>query len=96
MKAMSQKALDKLRAQTTRVLGDVLPKKIDHSCISSPIQDEIADRIVANAKIVGSGRPLRDQVLIVLADYRTHSWVENALEGEGTRIRLADQIVGAR
>lgn len=87
----SEKALTKLRERAEAVLRNALPLTIEYGR-SSPLPEEITNRVVANARIVGR-RGLRDQVLIVLADYRYHSWTNHALEWEGVRLKLADQIV---
>jgi hypothetical protein len=58
----------------------------------NPIPREIAKRIVMNARIV-SRKDLKDQVLIVLADYRNHAWVGDKLAHEGKRLRLANAIM---
>lgn len=89
----SAKALEALLERTSCVLDSALPDKIDYGG-GNPLPREIAGRVVANARIVGK-KGLRDQVLVVLADYRTHSWAGNALSGEGSRLALADMIVHA-
>ncbi len=89
--AYSAKALESLSERTTTVLDGVVPDTIDYGR-GNPLPREIAGRVVANARIVGR-KGLRDQVLIVLADYRDHGWSGQALKGEATRIVLADAIV---
>lgn len=53
---------------------------------------EIARRVRMNAEIVRPDQ-LRDQVLIVLADYRNHAWVSNTFRSEGERLHLATRIL---
>lgn len=56
------------------------------------IPSEIADRVRANAEIVGKAK-IRDQILIVLNDYRNHAWAPKILRGQPGRIVIADMIL---
>ena len=68
--------------------GDILHQPVARN----PVPLEIARRIAANAELV-SIEQLRDQILIVLADYRNHAWTYGQLKGEATRIHLAGRIM---
>jgi len=58
----------------------------------NPLPAEIARRVRQNAELV-SGDVLRDQVLIVLADYRDHSYASPMFKVEGSRLQLADRLM---
>jgi len=91
--ALSGKRLERLRDHTMTIMAAALPVSVENRFSKSPIPGEIATRVAANAQIVGK-RGLRDQVLIILADYRDHAWTRRALASEGKRMQLADQIMG--
>lgn len=57
------------------------------------LHHEVARRVVSNAKLATSLSALRDQVLIILSDYRDHSWAEGRLKSEGIRLLCADAIM---
>jgi hypothetical protein len=79
-----------LHDRVVGLLESMLPPEVD--CRSNPLPHEIAKRIVKNFELVGLEK-LRDQILIILADYRGHSYSGGKLKQEGTRIFLADRIV---
>ena len=92
-KKVARLTADTLSTNVERVMGRALPK---HAAFgSNPLPEEIARRIVANFKIVGT-RGLRDQILIVLADYRDHAWTEGKITSERYRQSLADEIMDPR
>jgi hypothetical protein len=78
-----------------KVLHDSLPKAYDHVGNLSSLPEEIGVRIAENAKIVRNKKGLRDQILIVLADYHDHIYASGALSRESTRINIADAIMKA-
>ena len=88
---LSKKAENKLWCRTVDAVRLVVPPKTD-SYVDNPLPEEIAKRVVMNAQVV-ERKKLRDQILIILADYRNHSWAARAFEGEGTRQAVADQIL---
>lgn len=90
---LSASACMRLEKRALDLLVAALPPETDLS-MRNPVPEEIAKRIIANAKLVGRGPKLRDQVLIVLADYRDHAWTKGRLAREGERIALADLILG--
>lgn len=82
------------------VLRGALPIVPDLDCC--PLAEEIAFRVVANVKLVAAGFGghkavdyLYNQVLLVLADYRNHTWARGTLHGEGARITLAGRVMEA-
>ncbi len=52
------------------IMVDALPAKAGHS--SNFLPTEIASRIVTNVELVKNKAELRDQILLVLSDYRQH------------------------
>jgi hypothetical protein len=89
----SKKALDSLKKRTIAVLQTALPANPPDLYTINPLPEEIAHRVVMNAMLVVEKAELRDQILIVLADYRDHLWTGGKLAGEGTRQGLARQIL---
>ncbi len=57
------------------------------------VRDEIANRIIENYKLVGNREQAFRQVLIVLADYASHSWAYGACATEKQRLQIADYIM---
>lgn len=75
------------------VVACFIPKRPDclHG-VESPLPQEIAQRVLDNAKFVTKNK-LRDEVLVILADYHDHAWVEGKLKTERTRLACADLIM---
>ena len=97
MSKMSAKQIEVVRARAFDVISDALPSMVDHMA-SKPqsVAHEVAARIAENAKLVDK-KKLRDQVLLVLADYHDHAFTAGKLKEEGKRLQLADMILkGAR
>lgn len=90
MSRLTQRQEKRFHDRALKVLKGFLPAEYDFG--ENPLPEEIAKRIVDNAKIVSDR--LRDQVLIILADYRDHSWTRGALKREGVRIEIANLIMG--
>lgn len=84
---VSEKKLEALRMRAADVVSQLA---------SQSLAFEIADRIVDNAKLVGLGRELRKQVLIVLADYRDHDWANKSMASEAFRFHLMERILEAK
>jgi len=76
--------------RVVELLEAMLPPEVDYR--KNPLPQEIAKRIVKNFELVGLEK-LRDQILVILADYRDHSYGGGKLKQEGTRIFLANRIV---
>ncbi len=87
----SKAQLDKFQIGIAEILVGALPASINGQ--TNHLPKEIAHRIAANVPFVSNKAGLRDQALLVLADYRNHSWTEKRLAGEGTRLSLADSIL---
>lgn len=83
---LRRRAEDATRQAIGPFQGVVLP-------VINPLPEEIAKRIVMNALLV-SRRALRDEVLVILADYCDHAWSKGAFDNERKRMQLADLILG--
>ena len=88
---MSQNPLEQtlLEHIDTKRPGDIL----DRAPYPNPVPREIARRIAANAELIQGRKALTEQVLIVLADYRDHTWAYGTLKFEIVRIALANKLV---
>ena len=91
---------DALRALEAHVLAEMkifLDTTIRHGIdeglyTENPVPHEIAQRVRMNAEIVGPDA-LRDQVLIVLNDYRDHAWTWGRLSSQLQRNALATRLL---
>lgn len=95
---MAPEQLEALETRARGIIEDLLAGREKGADIlttpsgRNPVPHEIGRRIRLNAEVVTPDR-LRDQVLIVLADYRDHAWTYGQLKSEGRRVQLADLIL---
>ena len=81
---VSEKKLASLRMHAADVIHQLVGPKLEH---------EITGRVIQNARLVGLGRELQKQVLIVLADYHDHAWANKAMASETFRFNLMERIL---
>jgi hypothetical protein len=74
-------------------LGTTVAQEVDGGLMTqNPVPKEIALRVRLNAELVGPDA-LRDQVLIVLNDYRDHAWTWGRLSSQSQRNALATRLL---